>query len=100
MGMIEVPSEQSVPFQLPPDILEFRDLARSIVREELLPLEQRYLTHPGKEVLPGLIGFAAPGHTPGHLAYLMDDGEKATIFTGDSAKNRVESRLRQCRCQC
>ncbi|MDB5770482.1 MAG: acyl-CoA dehydrogenase [Burkholderia sp.] len=30
-------------FQLPPDIQEFRDLARRIVRDEMLPLEQKYL---------------------------------------------------------
>jgi alkylation response protein AidB-like acyl-CoA dehydrogenase len=31
---------------LPPDIVEFRDLARKIVREELMPLEVQYLTSP------------------------------------------------------
>jgi len=34
------------PYQLPPDILEFRDLARRIVREEMLPLEQKFLASP------------------------------------------------------
>jgi acyl-CoA dehydrogenase len=43
-------------FQLPPDIAEFRDLAKRIVREELMPLEQQYLAHSGhaygvKEIL-------------------------------------------------
>jgi alkylation response protein AidB-like acyl-CoA dehydrogenase len=33
-------------YQLPPDIVEFREVARKIVREELLPLEQPYLAHP------------------------------------------------------
>ena len=36
------------PFTLPPDIEEFRQLARKIVREEMLPLEQKYLAHPAK----------------------------------------------------
>ncbi len=35
------------PYQLPPDIVEFRDLARRIVREKLLPLEPEYLRHSG-----------------------------------------------------
>lgn len=35
-------------FVLPPDIQEFKDLARQIVRDELLPLERQYLAHPGK----------------------------------------------------
>jgi acyl-CoA dehydrogenase len=36
------------PFKLPPEIEEYRQLARKIVREEMLPLEQRYLAHPAK----------------------------------------------------
>lgn len=35
-------------FRLPDEILQFRDLARQIVRDELLPLEQKYLAHPAK----------------------------------------------------
>jgi len=46
MDILEADSQGS--YQLPPDVLHFRDLARRIVREELLPLEQRYLTHPGQ----------------------------------------------------
>jgi len=38
------PSERAL--GLPPEILEFRDLARRIVREELMPLEQAYLASP------------------------------------------------------
>ena len=43
-------------FELPPDVVAYRDLAKRIVREELLPLEQEFLPHPGhayglKEVL-------------------------------------------------
>jgi len=33
-------------YQLPQEIREFCDLARNIVREELLPLEREYLKHP------------------------------------------------------
>ncbi len=36
----------STSFQLPAEIREFRDVARRIVREELLPLEQAYLRSP------------------------------------------------------
>jgi alkylation response protein AidB-like acyl-CoA dehydrogenase len=43
-------------FELPADVIAYRDLARKIVREELLPLEREFLPHPGhayglKEVL-------------------------------------------------
>ena len=41
-------SETLQPFKLPEEILEFQQLARRIVREEMLPLEQRYLAHPAK----------------------------------------------------
>ncbi len=34
-------------FQLPPDVLELCDLARRIVRDELLPREAEFLPHPG-----------------------------------------------------
>ena len=34
-------------FQLPPDIVEMVELAKRIVRDELLPLEQEFLAHPG-----------------------------------------------------
>ena len=43
-----VPMKQTANFQLPPEIIEFRNLARRIVRDELLPLEQRYIVHPGQ----------------------------------------------------
>ena len=56
MPLDETETERVAPFQLPPSIAAYRDLARRIVREEMLPLEQRYLLHPGhayglKEVL-------------------------------------------------
>jgi len=35
-------------FQLPDDIRQFQKLAREIVREQMLPLEQQYLAHPAK----------------------------------------------------
>lgn len=34
-------------FELPQDVVTYRDLARRIVREELLPLEREFLPHPG-----------------------------------------------------
>ena len=48
--------EESSVFALPPDVVEFRELAHRIVREELFPLENEFLPHPGhafglKEVL-------------------------------------------------
>jgi len=44
----------------------------------------------GDEVLPGITAHLAPGHTPGHLIYLLNGSEQDVIFTGDAAKNRAE----------
>jgi N-acyl homoserine lactone hydrolase len=44
----------------------------------------------GQEVMPGLIAYAAPGHTPGHLIYVLQGTERDVIFSGDAAKNRAE----------
>lgn len=41
-------AEETPLFRLPKEIIEYRDLARRIVREELLPLEQQFLSPQGK----------------------------------------------------
>jgi glyoxylase-like metal-dependent hydrolase (beta-lactamase superfamily II) len=40
--------------------------------------------------MPGFRAHAAPGHTPGHLVYVLEGRESDAIFTGDAAKNRAE----------
>ncbi len=44
----------------------------------------------GEEVFPGITAHLAPGHTPGHLIYVLHAAERDVIFTGDAAKNRAE----------
>ncbi len=44
----------------------------------------------GETVLPGMVAYDAPGHTPGHLIFLLSGRERDVLFTGDAAKNRVE----------
>ncbi len=44
----------------------------------------------GAEVLPGITCHDAPGHTPGHLVFLLRGPERDLILTGDAAKNRAE----------
>jgi glyoxylase-like metal-dependent hydrolase (beta-lactamase superfamily II) len=44
----------------------------------------------GEEVFPGITAYLAPGHTPGHLIFLLRTAERDVIFTGDAAKNRAE----------
>lgn len=45
---------------------------------------------PGQEVMPGLVAHDAPGHTPGHMMFVLSGRERDIIFTGDAAKNRAE----------
>ena len=44
----------------------------------------------GEEVLPQLQVLAAPGHTPGHVMFVLQDNDRDVIFTGDAAKSRAE----------
>jgi N-acyl homoserine lactone hydrolase len=44
----------------------------------------------GDTVLPGMVAYDAPGHTPGHLMFLLSGNDRDVLFTGDAAKNRVE----------
>lgn len=40
----------------------------------------------GKDVIPGLLAVAAPGHTPGHTAYVLSSG-KETVFIQSDVTN-------------
>jgi glyoxylase-like metal-dependent hydrolase (beta-lactamase superfamily II) len=44
----------------------------------------------GDEVMPGITARIMPGHTPGHLIYVLHGSNHDMIFTGDAAKNRTE----------
>ena len=44
----------------------------------------------GDEFLPGLLAIDAPGHTPGHLVFLLRGALTPILFSGDAAKNRAE----------
>jgi len=44
----------------------------------------------GEEVFPGITAHLAPGHTPGHLVFVLNAHERDVIFAGDAAKNRAE----------
>lgn len=43
-----------------------------------------------QEFMPAFTAHAAPGHTPGHLVYVLKGSVSDAIFTGDAAKNRAE----------
>jgi N-acyl homoserine lactone hydrolase len=44
----------------------------------------------GEEIFPGITAHLAPGHTPGHLVFVLHGSEHDVIFAGDAAKNRAE----------
>jgi glyoxylase-like metal-dependent hydrolase (beta-lactamase superfamily II) len=50
----------------------------------------------GAEALPNLRAHAAPGHTPGHLFFVLEDEDRDVIFVGDAAKTRAELASRRC----
>lgn len=43
-----------------------------------------------EEVVPGIVAHQTNGHTPGHMAYSVDNGDYDLLFSGDAAKNRAE----------
>ena len=45
---------------------------------------------PGSATVPGISVHAAPGHTPGHVFFVLAGKTRDIIFTGDAAKNRAE----------
>jgi glyoxylase-like metal-dependent hydrolase (beta-lactamase superfamily II) len=57
---------------------------------ELLTWPRVHRAADREEVLPGIVAHIAPGHTPGHLIYVLSGKDRDVIFTGDAAKNRAE----------
>jgi glyoxylase-like metal-dependent hydrolase (beta-lactamase superfamily II) len=51
--------------------------------ERLLELDMLDLGAEDREVWPGLRVVHAPGHTPGHRAVVLDEGDDTVLFTGD-----------------
>lgn len=62
------------------------------VMKNVAPLRDRAaLVADGDQVAPGLTAIEAPGHTPGHLIFRLDAGDKALMFTADTANHFVAS---------
>ena len=71
-------------------IPEFRELLLSFVRLHMTPLRDQFeLIGYDEEIVPGITSIAAQGHTPGHMALLVEsDGEKLWIG-GDFASHEI-----------
>jgi glyoxylase-like metal-dependent hydrolase (beta-lactamase superfamily II) len=57
---------------------------------ELAACPRLVRAEPGKQVVHGLTAHATPGHTPGHMVYVLETERFDVVFTGDAAKNRAE----------
>jgi N-acyl homoserine lactone hydrolase len=62
---------------------------------ELAGSPQLVRIEPNAEVLPGIVARHAPGHTPGHLIFVIAGADRDIILTGDAAKNRAELLTRE-----
>lgn len=49
-----------------------------------------HLMDDGQEVLPGITAHLAPGHTPGHLIFVIAGDGQDCVLLQDAVKNRVE----------
>jgi glyoxylase-like metal-dependent hydrolase (beta-lactamase superfamily II) len=68
------------------------ETAAALVQSNVVPLAEQ-ITFIGDEgeVVPGINGLAAPGHTPGHMAYLIESGGKQLLIWADTANHYVMS---------
>ena len=66
-----------------------------VFRSHLLPLAERTrFVADGAEIVPGIRALAAPGHTPGHLAYHVESAGQRLLIWGDCAHHEVASLAR------
>ncbi len=52
--------------------------------------DKKLLLKDGEEIIPGITAMFTPGHTPGCVSYVVDQGGEKWVFSGDAAKNRGE----------
>jgi len=66
--------------------------AAKLVQSNVVPLAEQ-ITFIGDEgeVAPGINGLAAHGHTPGHMAYLIESGGEQLLIWADTANHYVMS---------
>ena len=62
------------------------------VSANVLPIKDRFtLIGDGAEVAPGVTAMAAFGHTPGHMTFRVDDGDRSMLVFADTANHYVWS---------
>ena len=59
-------------------------------RRHLLPMRDKIVfVEDGKEIVPTVTAIATPGHTVGHMAYVISLGGQSLMFTGDICHHQV-----------
>jgi glyoxylase-like metal-dependent hydrolase (beta-lactamase superfamily II) len=60
-------------------------------RQNLLPYAKSHMkfVEDGKDVVPGVQAMAAPGHTVGHMVYIIKSGKETLGFIGDTTHHHV-----------
>ncbi len=62
----------------------------AFARKNLPPLKDRIvLIEREQEVIPGIMGVPAPGHTPGHMAVLISSENEQLLTIGDAAGHPI-----------
>jgi glyoxylase-like metal-dependent hydrolase (beta-lactamase superfamily II) len=63
-----------------------------VYRANTSPVLNRFkFVKPGDDVVPGIRAIEAGGHTPGHLAFMIESQGKALLYWGDCAHHQVAS---------
>ncbi|MBY0613718.1 MAG: MBL fold metallo-hydrolase [Beijerinckiaceae bacterium] len=61
-------------------------------RKNLVPNKDRIaFVEPGKEAVKGISVVSTPGHSPGHVSYLISSGGKSLLYTGDAVTHPLIS---------
>ncbi|CEJ83364.1 Beta-lactamase domain protein [Hyphomicrobium sp. GJ21] len=77
--------------KLPDDLEKFAQVYRANSKPVM---EKINLIKPGDDVVTGIRAVEAYGHTPGHLAFMIESGGKSLLWWGDCAHHQVASLAR------
>ena len=76
---------------LPEDLEKFAQVYRANSKPVV---EKMNFIKPGDDVVTGIRALEAFGHTPGHLAFMIESGGKSVLWWGDCAHHQVASLAR------
>lgn len=77
--------------KLPDDLEKFAQVYRANSKPVM---EKKNFIKPGDDVVTGIRAIEAYGHTPGHLAFMIESGGKSLLWWGDCAHHQVASLAR------